>query len=575
MTNNIGINDKRPKQADWYSLAARIANDGLWEWDLETNRLYLSPRWRAILGCHEIETGPGEWFSRVHPDDIKGLLSKVIAHLYHHIPYVEYEYRIVRRDGSLRWILCRGLAQRDATGRAYRIAGSQTDVTERKEHQWTIAQLHQNALQDTLTFLPNRTFFLKQLSQRFAQKPKEDSSFAVLLLDIDRFRVINNSLGPSISDQVLIGVARRMEEYISNTASIARTGNDEFAILVDQVVNPASIIELVDRVQSQLTVPFFVQEHEIFITSSIGIALCTSVYNHSEDLVRDADTALHRAKEMGGARYVFFDAVMHTVALEQLHLERDLRRALEQQEFCVYYQPIISLKFGKIVGFEALIRWNHPERGLLEPAEFIVLAEETGLINSLDRWVLREACQQLQKWQHQFPQYHSLSMSVNLSSKQFTQPDLVEYVGKTLRETGIAAHNLSLEITESVVMENTEHSINMLSGLQALHIQLDVDDFGTGYSSLSYLHRFPTSSLKIDRSFVSRIGLDSESAEIVQTIVRLGQILNMSIIAEGVETVEQLMYIRQLECCFAQGYFFSRPLDRQSVENLLASNPCW
>jgi diguanylate cyclase (GGDEF)-like protein/PAS domain S-box-containing protein len=579
MTQTRSLRQYQHSSEERFTLAARIANDGLWEWNLETNLLYLSPRWRAMLGCLEMEVGPGEWFSRVHPDDIKGLLSRIIAHLYKHIPYVEHEYRLLYKDGSIRWILCRGLAIRDENGRASRMAGSQTDITHQKEYQWTIEQLRQNALQDTLTFLPNRALFLKQLSLalQMSQEPMQgDVRLAVLLLDIDRFKVINSSLGLAIGDQLLIRVARRLQTSLPANGLLARVGNDEFTILLENVWSIDAVLKVAEQIQKSLELPFHIYGHEIFISTSLGIALSRIESPRSpEELLRDADMAVHTASTSGGACIQVFDTSMHVFALEQLQLEIDLRRAIEYEEFRVYYQPIVSLGSGKIIGFEALVRWNHPQRGLLEPADFIEMAEETGLINSIDRWVLREACRQLQKWQKHFWDYTSLSMSVNLSSKQFSQPDLVEYVRRTLRETGVEAYSLSLEITENVVMENTEHSISILSGLQALNIHVEVDDFGTGYSSLSYLHRLPTNTLKIDRSFVSRIGIDTENAEIVRTIIRLGQILEMSVIAEGVENMEQLEYLRRLDCCYAQGYLFSQPLAPDAVEDLLATHPSW
>ena len=351
--------------------------------------------------------------------------------------------------------------------------------------------------------------------------------------------------------------------------TVARLGGDEFAILLDGVSSFDDAIYVAERIQEGLTHPFNLNGHEVFTTASIGIAFSTTGYLRPEDILRDADTAMYRAKEGGRARHEVFDRAMHARAVELLKLENDLRRAVERQEFVVFYQPIVALATRYIVGFEALVRWHHPERGLVAPFEFIPIAEETGLIIPLGALVLREACQQMRAWQEQFPRTEPLTISVNLSGKQFTQADLVERIKQVLRETGLPPASLKLEITESVVMENAERGAHMLTQLKALGVQLSIDDFGTGYSSLSYLHRFPIDILKIDRSFVSRMVVDRESAGIVETILALTEKLGKVAVAEGVETTEQWQQLCALQCQYGQGYLFHPPADRQTATALL------
>ena len=432
------------------------------------------------------------------------------------------------------------------------------------------------AFHDALTTLPNRALFTENL--RFVierAKNHEDYQFGVLFLDLDRFKNVNDSLGHTIGDQLLIAMARRLESCIREGDVVARLGGDEFAILLDGISNAAEASTMARRIQDRLSSPFNLSGHEVFTTTSIGIALSSTGYDHPENILRDADTAMYRAKAQGKACYEVFDKGMHTHAVYLLQMENDLRRALDREEFRVVYQPIVALDNGQLAGFEALIRWQHPERGFVSPADFIPLAEDTGLIVPIGLWILRQACQQLAKWQWQVAGNRDLFMSVNLSSKQVAQPGLVTEIQDILEGTDLEAKQIKLEITESAVMGNAEMSARLLKRLQALGVQLSIDDFGTGYSSLGYLHRFPVNTLKIDRSFVGRIGEAAENIEIVRTIVSLAENMGMEVVAEGVETLSQLTQLRSLNCRYGQGYLFSRPIDAESVTALITRQPHW
>ncbi|HEY6803195.1 MAG TPA: EAL domain-containing protein [Pyrinomonadaceae bacterium] len=432
------------------------------------------------------------------------------------------------------------------------------------------------AFHDALTGLPNRALLtekLKAVIERATQH--EDYQYALLFLDLDRFKNINDSLGHPIGDQMLIAMARRLEHLVREADTVARLGGDEFAILLDDISQFGDVLNLAERIQEKLTLPFNLSGHEVFSSASIGIAFSSTGYYHPESILRDADTAMYRAKAQGKACHEIFDKTMHARVVDRLKLEYDLRYAVEREEFLVYYQPIVSLDGGKLAGFEALVRWQHPERGLISPTDFVPVAEETGLIVPIGLWVLREACQQLARWQWQSAENRGLLLSVNLSGRQFAQPNLVGDIERILRETHLDPKSLKLEITESVVMENAETAISMLRQLKALGVRLSIDDFGTGYSSLSYLHRFPIDTLKIDRSFVSRMGENGENAEIVRTILTLAHNMGMEVIAEGIEKPEQFSQLKALQCKYGQGYLFSRPVNAEAMEALMASRQQW
>ncbi|MCL1471549.1 GGDEF domain-containing response regulator [Argonema antarcticum] len=442
------------------------------------------------------------------------------------------------------------------------------DMTERREAK---EKLRYQAFHDALTGLPNRALFLERLDRAFKRaKRHHDYLFAVLFLDVDRFKIINDSFGHAIGDRLLIAIAQRLENSLRSADTVARLGGDEFAILLEDIENINDACRAADRILSELSSPFNIDVYETFTNASIGIVCSLSNYEQAEDLIRDADIAMYRAKSLGKGRYQVFDTAMHLQVITLSHLENDLRRAIDRCEFQVYYQPIVSLATNKIVGFEALVRWQHPQRGLIAPGEFIPLAQETGAIVQIDFWVMRSACLQTRLWQQQIPTSSALTISVNLCSKHFAQSNLIEQIDRVLQDTGLDASSLKLEITESAIIENAESAAATLSQLRALGIQLSIDDFGTGYSSLSYLHRFPVNTLKIDRSFINNMGEDRESSEIVRTIVMLAHNLGIDVIAEGIETRQQLVKLRELQCEYGQGYLFSRPLPSPEAEQLIA-----
>ena len=439
-------------------------------------------------------------------------------------------------------------------------------LEETKEH------FRHAAFHDSLTGLPNRAMFTELLKAEIESSHRHgEHMFAVLFLDLDRFKNVNDSLGHTHGDLLLVAFAERLEHSLRPLDTLARFGGDEFAILLSGMSDATDAVRVAQRIQDELTQPFVLDKNSAFATASIGIAFSSSGYDRADDILRDADIAMYRAKENGKARYEVFDHGMHARAVSRLQLESDLRQAIEQKEFCVYYQPIVSLQTGRLAGFEALVRWNHPRRGLVSPADFIPVAEETGLIVPIGQWVLNEACAQVRQWQIDSPSHRSLSLSVNLSARQVAHPDLLQRIKEALASSKLNPHCLKLEITESVVMENAEAAAQMFKQLRLLGVQLSIDDFGTGYSSLSYLHRFPLNYLKIDRSFVSRLTTDNDNA-IVRTISTLARNLGMEVIAEGIETEEQFLQLKMLGCEYGQGYLFSRPVANEAVMHLLAQD---
>jgi diguanylate cyclase (GGDEF)-like protein/PAS domain S-box-containing protein len=535
-----------------------VSLDGRW--------LQVNPSLCHIVGYAEAELLSSNIHDITHRDDLVALDEQIQRLADGTISSHQTELRYSHKNRQDVWAHLGMSLVRDGETNPLHLIFQIQDITDRKRDQ---EQLLHDAFHDALTGLPNRALFMDHVKMAIQRSRRSgDRLFAALFLDLDRFKIINDSLGHMVGDQLLVGIAHRLEACLRPGDTVARLGGDEFTILLEDLSGNEDALEVARRVQEAVTQPFNIGGHEVFTTASIGIALSTTGYERAEDLLRDADTAMYRAKMQGKKRHVVFDKAMHDRAMELLQLETDLRRAIQRREFFLNYQPIVSLETGKVSSFEALVRWRHPERGLVMPGEFISVAEETGLIIPLGQWVLAEACRQMREWQKHYLIDEDVTMSVNLSSRQFSQADLIEQVSSVLRETGLPALNLKLEITESMVMENFDTAIQMLTQLRNLGVGLSIDDFGTGYSSLSYLHRFPIDTLKIDRSFVTQMTDNTENAEIVRTIVTLARSLGMNVIAEGVETRAQLTQLRDLGCDFGQGYLFSKAVGAPAALDL-------
>ncbi|OPY89298.1 MAG: Phytochrome-like protein cph2 [Syntrophus sp. PtaU1.Bin208] len=554
-----------------YALASLAANDGLWDWNLLTNEVHFSSRWMGLLGYKEEEIGTGieEWLNRIHPDDSENVKIEINSHIEGLNAHFINEHRMLHKDGSYRWILSRGIAVRDKTGIAYRMAGSHTDISARK---FAEEQLQHDAFYDGLTGLPNRALFMDRLNNALRRTRRvPDFTCAIFFLDLDRFKMINDSLGHLAGDAVLVETARRLEKCARPGDTTARLGGDEFVMLFEDIKNEENAKAIAERIQKSFTEPFRINETELVSTPSIGIALGSSEYLNADDLLRDADITMYQAKALGRGRYEVFSPAMRLKAVALVRLESDLRVALERDEFHLHYQPIVSLKDSRIVGLEALLRWQHPHQGLIAPSDFIPLAEDTGLILPLGEWVLRTACGHMKTWlDNGVP---PLRLAVNISPVQLKDPGFVDMVTTVIKESGIKPANLDLEITETVLMEQTSSIVEVLHKLKDFGIHISLDDFGTGYSSLNYLQNLPIDTLKIDRSFVRKLVLNQEQPRIIETILALGNNLGMDVIAEGIETTEQMKKLQDMECQRGQGFFFSRPMDESAVASLLSSLP--
>ncbi len=545
------------------------ANDIIFTTDIEGRFHSLNLAGERAMGYTQDEARAMSIFDVVAPEYRK-LVRQLTGQMLTNNSGITYEIDIVTRDGQRMTleVSARLVTPHDSlpTG----VQAIARDITERR---LTDVRLRHNSLHDPLTGLPNRALFFSHLetaAERRARRPNYE--FAILLLDVDRFKVVNDSLGHQSGDRLLVALSERLKNCVRSGDTVARFGGDEFTVLLDDISGLSAAVHTTERILAAFAMPLKLDGHDIFSSASIGIAL-SSAESKPEDLVRDADTAMYRAKFSGKARYQVFDPAMHLRATNLLRIETDLRLALDRSELEVYYQPIISLTNNCIVGFEALLRWNHPTRGRIAPSEFVPIAEETGLIIPIGRWVLREACDELRKWNDLGLDASHLVMSVNLSVKQFSQPDLANDVAQTLRAAGVPAHCLNLEITESAIVENAEAAHSLLAALKEVGVTLSTDDFGTGYSSLSYLHRFPIDRLKIDRSFVCDLIEHSQNAEIVRTIITLGASLGMEVVAEGIETVEQLEFLRKHGCPYGQGFLFSEPVPGRAAAMMLERKP--
>jgi diguanylate cyclase (GGDEF)-like protein/PAS domain S-box-containing protein len=571
LAHKHAVDELRDSQ-ERYALAVHGANDGLWDWNITTGRVFWSPRWQSILGLQDMAVAgdPNDWLSRVHPEDFERVTTTLNEHLARGTGHYECEHRVRHRDDTFRWVRCRGAVVRNEAGVATRFAGSLTDITESK-------------LADALTGLPNRFLFLDVVERAFRRVERHtDYGFAILVVALERFRIVHDSLGASAADRLLLAVARRLQASLRATdlvtrdepgVTLARLGGDEFNVLVDDVTDASAAVAVAERIRRALETPFEVDGHRVFVSARIGIAVSTSGYQRGDEILRDATIALNRAMSSSTAPYEIFDPEMRQRAMARLTAETDLRQAIARQSFEVHYQPIISLKSGRIVAFEALVRWRHPVRGLVQPADFIEIAEDTGLIIELDRLTLAESCRQMAAWKAAYGAAAPLLMCANVSSRQLAAADLANELSTTLRASGLPAASLKLEITENAFVRDMSTAQLMMDRARAMGVAWSLDDFGTGYSSLSLLQRLQIDTLKVDRTFVSAIRPDGNGVEMVQAIVGLAHNLGMDVVAEGVETREQAAELRALGCEYAQGYYFSRAVDTVAASRLIEAQP--
>jgi diguanylate cyclase (GGDEF)-like protein/PAS domain S-box-containing protein len=563
-----------------FQLITENAADMIAVVDKDGHRIYISPAYQKILGYLPSELKATSSLEQVHPDDRPRVIQA--AEKARTTGRGErLEYRIRHKDGTWRVLESTSNVLHNPEGQMDGLVIVNRDVTERKRAEEMLAR---HAFYDDLTNLPNRALFLERLGRAISTSLRRtDFNFAVLLIDIDEFKVVNDSLGHSAGDALLMQVAQRLTNPGGDVAGVhqnavtrsslfnstlARPGGDEFAILAEDLTDPSDAVRMAEWVQKKLAAPFHLDDHQLVVTASVGIVFGNERGVDAEDLLRDAEIAMYRAKQAGKARCEVFDHRMHAQALKRLQLETDLRRAIELGEFQVYYQPIVSLRNGLIVGFETLSRWQKPE-GLVMPADFIPVADETGLILPINRQLLLEACEQMRVWQKAFPIDPPLSIGINITSRQFAHPGLAAEIKATLQRTGVDPASVDLEITETIAMADAVRSATIFAELKALGTHLSIDDFGTGYSSLSRLQRFPVDTLKIDRAFISRMETDAETHEIVRTIVMLAHNLDLKVIAEGVETEQQAELLKHIGCEMAQGYLFSKPVPREMIDQLL------
>lgn len=556
-----------------YALAIRGTQEAVWDWDIPNNSVYYAPNWANMFGIPkntQLTDSPDEWFSRIASNHLSSFHNRLSTFLEEHETCFEAELQMVHNDGMTRWIRCRAAACRNEYGYATRMTGSLADITELKEAQENLRHL---AEYDQLTDLPNRDCFHQHLKHAMKQF-SHDEQYSVAFFDFDRFKVINDSLGHNVGDALLKDIARLFKENAKPEDVVSRFGGDEFVLLIRHPGKPEQAEADCDKLLKIFAQPHHLEGNRIVSTASIGLVHGRADYDSAEDVLRDADLAMYRAKSEGRNSCRVFDEAMHSEAIERLNIESDLREALNRDEFELYYQPIVSTVDASIVGFESLLRWSHPEKGIVSPGQFIAVAEETGLINEIGRWALEQAARQLCAW-NRLPGYENLMMSVNLSRRQLIDPHLVEQLQAILEKTGANPERMYIEITESCIMDPRYDALKILNNIRKLGFKLAIDDFGTGHSSLSCLHEYPIDILKIDQSFVNNLGRRKVFSAVLDSIVSLGHHLNMKIIGEGVETFEQLVQLQALECALAQGYYFERPISVGDATKLLNSVPHW
>jgi diguanylate cyclase (GGDEF)-like protein/PAS domain S-box-containing protein len=552
-----------------YTLAVRGSRDGLWDWDLITDRVYYAPRWKQMLGLEDqvINDSPDEWISRIDQRDVGAFMMEFEQHLRGEEEVFEVELRMRHYDGQTIWMLCRGAVVRDETGRAIRVAGSLADIDEMKQVE---DELRRTAEHDRLTGLPNRELFHSRLRDAIERSGRDpEFKFAILFFDFDRFKVINDSLGHNVGDALLIDIADQFRQILRANDTAARFGGDEFVVLLNDLKNYDEALLAGNRLLEAFAEPHHLGGHDVFSTASIGLVTNESRYEQAEDMIRDADAAMYQAKEAGKARIIVFDHLMHERAVDRLQLEADLRDALQNDEFHLVYQPIISLEAGELYGFEALLRWEHPERGLVSPADFIPIAEDTGLIVPIGEWVLRHACRQLYRWNTVDRPELPVTLNVNLSMRQVCHPTIVNVIRDAIESSGADPTLLKLEVTESTIIDDRHDTIPLFNQIKDLGIKFAMDDFGTGHSSLGNLHKLPVDVLKIDQTFIQSMSANRELAAVMHAIITLAHELGMQTVAEGIETAEQLVMLQSLDCNYGQGFYFRRPMRADAATRYL------
>ena len=543
-------------------------SEGLWDWNLESDRIHFSPRWIALIGCedHEVGSKPEDWFQRVHPDDSPQMLRQIEVARTGDSTSFNFQYRLRHKDGTYRWMLCRGMVVRDKAGQATRLTGSHSDVTV-------------EMVTDPLTRLPNRLLLVDRVTHSIDRARRYRAfHFALLLIDLGRPVSPGRRAGKGVGDPLLTAVARRLETCLRipetmpslrHNDLVARMDGDHFAILLDGLKEITHAKVVADRILAEILNPFALSGREVRLSASIGIAISATGYTKADDVLHDAETALHRAQVLGGSHCEVFDTAILKSEQAELQLEADFEAALQRREFELFYQPIVSLTSNEVLGFEALVRWRHPVIGMIPPVDFIPIAERNGFIVPLGNWILREACLRLSAWETELPLSKNVSMSVNLSSVQWNDAALVDQIGEALRDSGLESRRLVLELTEGVAMANPTAVTTLLMRLRAMGVRISIDDFGTGYSSLAYLRQFPIDTLKIDRYFVRGMVTNKDTAEIVASVIGMSQQLGLHVVAEGIEHEDQLARLRALNCEAGQGDLFAKPLDVDEAAELL------
>lgn len=550
-----------------YQLVAEGANDGIWDWDVKNDKMYISFQGRKVLGHEDFESKYTieSWKSLLHPDDKNNAMKMLDDYLNKRIDTYISTYRLKTKNGDYKWILSKAQAIWDINGKLIRVAGSHTDITEQKRNEDKVLKL---AYYDLITGLPNRAMFEKQLTSQIVNAKNVNKQCALLYFDLDDFKNVNDTLGHTYGDILLKMVSKEFRKYKKEDYTLARLGGDEFGLIVSEIEDLCQLHSLASMIINSLEKPWMLNGQEFYISTSIGIAVFPDHGENSETLLRNADTAMYCAKEAGKKGYKIYKEEMYTQKMEFINMKKSLRHGVKNKEFILNYQPVIDLKNNRIISSEALIRWNHPKKGLISPINFIPIAEKTGIIKEIGKWTLETACKQNKIWIEKG--YAPIKISINMSALEFKQRNLVKSIKGILQETGIDSKYLVIEITENIVLEDLNHTINVLNELKKMNIRIALDDFGTGYSSLNYLKILPIDYLKLDKSFIDNVTTKSKDQAITKALIKLAHDIGLKVVAEGIETEEQYHYLKKINCDLGQGYFFNKPLPAGEFEKILS-----